>query len=875
MAGLRKIEVTAGVWWVEAAEVGLSLLCGCPADTVKHLIRRGLIASTERDGVPFETGPNAILLSDALVQNGQVCNLAEFPVLQMLYRQGMIVPGHPGNTGARPLLLGSAGQVAAQMAYIHRGNYGLVSAEELIEAGAEPAVAAERMRLKCRFAFGQIRPPEDLLDTRVIGAEPVEIRPGVMIRRLLFNVFQITVGAESTVVDLTLPPLDLYEPPYPLAQHQVRRDYFAVVHSGEGDGWDIDRPSMASIVIFQGRIFLVDAGPNILHSLDALGIGVNEIEGIFHTHCHDDHFAGLTALIRADHKLKHYATPLVRATVAKKLTALLGLDETDFARYFECHSLVENRWVSIEGLEVMAIPSPHPVETTIFRFRALGPDGYRTYAHLADICRLPVLRGFVTDDPTQPGLDQGDYEQVAAAYLAPADLKKIDAGGGMIHGDAYDFRDDSSGKIVLAHTARRATRAQKAIGSNAAFGAIDVLIPSNHDFLRAFAAAMLESYFPTLPRHQIQILLNNQVAVFNPGTILIKEQAIPEAIYLVLSGSVERLPAGAGPRGVLSAGALVGELAGLSGEAEAETCRAAGFVRALVIPCPLYQLVVRDNDLMADLARLQERRQVLTRSALFGEVASSWTLNRVAQAMRLLPIQAGAVVDLPPGQVALIRRGGVGRWQAGRVVESLGPGAHFGEEAVLGGGVPSRPVRALADGDVLLVPASLLDEIPSVRWKLFESASRQGFAPVPAFDPPPRAEGAIHWCAEEDAVGVYRVDIQHCRLVEIGNALLNHLAEGVPAADLEADLSRLRDYALFHFGEEEQLMVRYQYQGLPGHRAEHRRLIGEIERIRATIARADGVSRAAMEGFLRNWLLEHSQGEDRLTARFLNSQGVY
>ena len=175
---LRKIEVTTGVWWIEAPAAGVSVLCGCPADSVKHLMKRGLIVSTERDGVPFETGPNAILLSDAMVQNGNFSNLAEFPVLQMLYRQGMIVPNHPGNTGVKPLLIGSADQVQAQMQYIYRGNYGLVTEEEMIEAGATPERASELMRMKLKFAFGKIRHPADLLDTLVVDSDPVEIRGG-------------------------------------------------------------------------------------------------------------------------------------------------------------------------------------------------------------------------------------------------------------------------------------------------------------------------------------------------------------------------------------------------------------------------------------------------------------------------------------------------------------------------------------------------------------------------------------------------------------------------------------------------------------------------------------------------------------------------
>jgi len=115
-------------------------------------------SAQEVDGVPCETGPNAILLSDISLQNGEFANLAEFPVLQMLYRQGLFLPGHPNNTGRKPMLIGSADQVGAQMRYIYRGNYGLVSREEIMQAGIPEEQAGEMMRLKLKFAFGRIRP---------------------------------------------------------------------------------------------------------------------------------------------------------------------------------------------------------------------------------------------------------------------------------------------------------------------------------------------------------------------------------------------------------------------------------------------------------------------------------------------------------------------------------------------------------------------------------------------------------------------------------------------------------------------------------------------------------------------------------------------
>ena len=401
---IRKIQVTPGVFWVEVPEADLFIMCGSPPDAVKHLMRRGLIVEEEIEGVVFESGPNAVLLSDVMLQGGSFANLSEFPVLQMFYRQGMILPGHPGNTGRKPVLIGTQDQVVAQLNYIYRGNYGLISKEEIEKSGIDSESAEEMMRIKLRFAFGGIRDTTEFVDTLVVGREAEEIRNGVMVKRLDVNIYEISYRGSSVQVDLNLPRHRQYESPYPLSYHQVERDYFSVIHSGESDGWDINRPTMSSIICFQGKLFLVDAGPNLPAIMNALGISVSEIEGIFHTHSHDDHFAGLPTLMQTDHRIRYFATPLVRAAVTKKLTAMLGVEEREFEHYFDVHDLDVDSWNKIGGLEVRPIFSPHPVETTCFYFRAIGPEGYKTYGHMADNASFSVLESMTTDDDTAPGI---------------------------------------------------------------------------------------------------------------------------------------------------------------------------------------------------------------------------------------------------------------------------------------------------------------------------------------------------------------------------------------------------------------------------------------------------------------------------------------
>ncbi|MEM9424413.1 MAG: hypothetical protein AAF975_06470 [Spirochaetota bacterium] len=132
---MHKVKICPGVYMIYVNEIELRILCGCPMEIVKLLTRKGIIRQIVKDGVKFETGPNAILLSDVATQNGQFCNLIEFPVLHMQFKQGMSLPDHPNNKGHRPLLIGLPHQINAQCNYFIRGKYGLISVKELVQAG--------------------------------------------------------------------------------------------------------------------------------------------------------------------------------------------------------------------------------------------------------------------------------------------------------------------------------------------------------------------------------------------------------------------------------------------------------------------------------------------------------------------------------------------------------------------------------------------------------------------------------------------------------------------------------------------------------------------------------------------------------------------
>lgn len=475
MALITKRKILDGVYLVEIPPVDLRLLCGCPSDAIKHLALKGLLPIVEKDGVKYESGPNAILLSDNLVQKGDLVNLTEFPVLHMFYNQGMILPKHP-NHGQTPIMIGREASVKAQMEYIFMGNYGLVEEEQFTSVGETPEFAREYIRMKLRFAQGRFIPSDELIHGVFLEEEPVEIKSGVMISRQESNIFKIDYLGESVLIDLNLKKYQKYRASYRLPRIKTGRHYFSIIHSGEGDGWDPNRPCLSSIIQYNGEFFLMDSGPHILATLKAFALKPAQLGGIFFTHVHDDHFAGLYSLLSRKKRLKVFATNTVRSTIVHKLMVLLTLTEEEINRYIEFIELERDSWNDYNGMEIKPVPSAHPIDTTIFIFRVKDRDGYKSYGHYSDIVALSWLKKMIQEDTSKPGVTEEYMQMIRDTFNIPVDVKKIDVGGPVVHGDAEDFARDTSGRIVMGHTHTPFTERQLEIGDEVEFGEEEILI---------------------------------------------------------------------------------------------------------------------------------------------------------------------------------------------------------------------------------------------------------------------------------------------------------------------------------------------------------------------------------------------------------------
>lgn len=862
---IEKIKIINGLYYVSIPEVNLYIQCGSPVESVKHLAKAGLIKEINKEGVTFETGPNAILLSDIMIQNGEFSNMSEFSVLQMLYKQGSIIPNHPNNTGIKPILIGKSTQVNAQMQYIYRGNYGLVSKEEIEACGISSEYADELMRMKLRFAFGKLQSAKKLLDSCFVEESKVEIRNGVYIKRLGINLFEITYKDQSVQIDLNLKKYELYNSPYVLPQYKIYREYFSVIHSGQGDGWDCNRPSMNSIITFQGKLYLIDVVPNIKHILTALSIDINEIDGVFLTHTHDDHLAGITSLIRSDKQIKFYGTTLVISATAKKLSALLDIEEFEFYNFVDATPLLLGAWNDIDGLEVKPELSPHPVETTTFKFRTLYEDGYKTYGHFADIVSSKVLKDMIVEDKSSIGVSKEFYDEVISNYKETLDLKKVDIGGGMIHGESEDFIDDESSKIVLAHTSNELTLDQKRIGSGSLFGLSDVLIPSYHKYDLDIVLKYLVSNFPNISEYKRKMFLNFKSVDFNPETIIIKEGEDINNIYLLLSGQAELLDEQKGESIVLTPGTIIGEKTSSS-----YTYIAKNFVKALEIPLSFFNSFLEKNNLSQTIKDNAQSRSELLNTKLFNEEITYATMNRIIETLNFHNIKDGEIFNMDPNRIYLIMSGKVFVKIDNNALEVLQDGEHFGGvKSVLN--YPSFFNFEVESGTVLYsVSSEALKNIPIVRWKILERYERQKGELYKHHSN--NIEYELAW-KQRYRINICEMDNQHKRLFEIIDNL-NICLKLKSCSTAETILDTLIDYIKYHFSCEEEFMKEYKYINLEQHAKLHRSFEKKLQEYKQDI-KNNRLNKTHMLLMLQSWLVNHILEDDKKYAKVLNEKGVF
>lgn len=131
----------------------------------------------------------------------------------------------------------------------------------------------------------------------------------------------------------------------------------------------------------------------------------------------------------------------------------------------------------------------------------------------------------------------------------------------------------------------------------------------------------------------------------------------------------------------------------------------------------------------------------------------------------------------------------------------------------------------------------------------------------------------VQW-SDDYSVKVRIIDQQHKKLM----ALVNQMHDGLLAQrgdeTLKSVLRGLVAYTEWHFLTEERLMVAHRYPGYKAHKSEHEALAEKVLNFQSKFDSTDRPRALDVMNFLKEWLIDHILGTDKLLRPYLSSKGV-
>lgn len=120
----------------------------------------------------------------------------------------------------------------------------------------------------------------------------------------------------------------------------------------------------------------------------------------------------------------------------------------------------------------------------------------------------------------------------------------------------------------------------------------------------------------------------------------------------------------------------------------------------------------------------------------------------------------------------------------------------------------------------------------------------------------------IQWNSQL-SVGVEQIDSQHKELIRIANTLLEVIEQKSSRDVVSKVIGKLREYTVYHFNSEEQLMEDVQYPKRTDHYAEHKILKRDVLQYQRTLYEKKSVTVDEVLKFITDWLLTHILNFDR------------
>lgn len=124
------------------------------------------------------------------------------------------------------------------------------------------------------------------------------------------------------------------------------------------------------------------------------------------------------------------------------------------------------------------------------------------------------------------------------------------------------------------------------------------------------------------------------------------------------------------------------------------------------------------------------------------------------------------------------------------------------------------------------------------------------------------------------SVGVQSIDDQHKKLIQLTDDLFSAMKTGKGNEQVGGIVSSLIDYTLTHFAYEEKAMQAANYPGYLQHHKLHEDLVKKVKEFQAKFQTGNTMLSVDLLNFLKTWLINHIQGDDKKYLPYLVAKGI-
>jgi methyl-accepting chemotaxis protein/hemerythrin len=131
----------------------------------------------------------------------------------------------------------------------------------------------------------------------------------------------------------------------------------------------------------------------------------------------------------------------------------------------------------------------------------------------------------------------------------------------------------------------------------------------------------------------------------------------------------------------------------------------------------------------------------------------------------------------------------------------------------------------------------------------------------------------FNW-TDDLSVNIQSIDDQHKKLINMINDFYDSFKSGQSSEKLVELVEGLKEYTLYHFSAEEELLAKHGYPGYDAHEEQHISFVEKVDDVQRRIKSGKMVVSVEVTNFLKDWLANHIKKTDREYSSFLVEKGV-